>query len=257
MLELLESTKEWINQWQYDLGQLVQAQLQTGSGAALFVVFAAGVLTSFTPCVYPMIPVTVTYIGGAAAGSRKRAVKLSLVYVAGLASVYAALGVAAALLGKTFGAFTYHWWIYGAVGVLLLLLGVAMMGFVDIPIPGLAARLQTEGSRRGGWLGALVVGLASGFVAAPCTAPVLGTLLVYVAGAGATGSAASVLWGGVLLLTFGLGLGLLLMLLGIFSGLLANLPAPGRWMNVVKMVFGVLIALVGLGFLVKAGAMLL
>ena len=253
MHELLER----INEWQYGLGQLVDAQLQAGSITAVFGVFAAGVLTSFTPCVYPMIPVTVTYIGGAAAGSRKRAVTLSLVYVMGLASVYAALGVTAALLGKTFGRLTYQWWIYGGVGLLLLVLGAAMMGWINIPVLGMASRMQAEGARRGGLLGALFVGLAAGFVAAPCTAPVLGTLLVYVAGAGADGSAASVLWGGVLLLVFGLGLGMLLMVLGIFSGLLSNLPPAGRWMNVVKVVFGVLIGVVGIWFLVKAGGMLL
>jgi thiol:disulfide interchange protein DsbD len=247
---------EWINERQYELGQLVEAQLRAGSLSAVLGVFAAGVLTSFTPCVYPMIPVTVTYIGGAAAGRRGRAVTLSLVYVAGLALVYAALGVAAALFGKTFGRLTYQWWIHGSVGVLLLLLGAAMVGWIQLPVPGLATRIQAEGGRRGGALGALLVGLASGFVAAPCTAPVLGTLLVYVAGAGTAGSAVSVAWGGLLLLVFGLGLGLLLMILGIFSGLLSNLPPPGRWMNAVKATFAVLIGLVGLWFLVQAGTML-
>lgn len=248
---------EQVNEWQYGLQQLVQSQLQAGSLAAVFAVFAAGVLTSLTPCVYPMIPVTVTYIGGASAGRRSRALALSLVYVAGLASIYAALGMTAALLGKTFGSFTRTWWIFGGVGLLLIVMGLAMMGWIDIPVPGFAAKVQAEGSRRGGLLGALFVGLAAGFVAAPCTAPVLGTLLVYVAGAGAEGSAGAVLWGGLLLLVFGLGLGLLLMVLGIFSGLLTNLPPPGRWMNLVKLVFGVLIILVGLWFLVQAGGILI
>ncbi len=248
---------EFFNEWQYELGQLVQAQLESGSLAALAVVFAAGVLTSFTPCVYPMIPVTVTYIGGAAAGSRRRAVTLSLVYVTGLAVVYAALGVTAALLGKTFGRLTYQWWIHGGVGLLLLAFGSAMLGWIQIPVPGLATRIQVEGSRRGGALGALLVGLASGFVAAPCTAPVLGTLLVYVAGAGGSGKPVDVLWGGTLLLVFGLGLGLLLLVLGIFSGLLSSLPPPGRWMNAVKLIFGLLIVAVGLWFMVQAGRMLL
>jgi len=89
-----------LNEWGYALSQTLQGQLDAGSLSAVFVVFAAGVLTSFTPCVYPMIPVTVTYIGGAAAGNRRRAVALSTTYVLGLAIVYAGLGVAAALLGK-------------------------------------------------------------------------------------------------------------------------------------------------------------
>ena len=84
---------ETINEWGYALGEVLQGQLEAGSMSALAVVFVAGLLTSFTPCVYPMIPVTVSYIGGAAAGSRRRAVSLSLIYVLGMALIYAALGV--------------------------------------------------------------------------------------------------------------------------------------------------------------------
>jgi thiol:disulfide interchange protein DsbD len=240
---------EKINEWGYHLGQVLQGQLDAGSLAAIFVVFAAGVLTSLTPCVYPMIPVTVTYIGTAAQGSRKRAFNLSVVYVLGLAIVYASLGVAVALLGKTFGSFTRNPWIYGGVGLLILLFGIFMMGWINIPVPGFAGRMQSEGTRRGGVLGALLIGLASGFVAAPCTAPVLATLLVYVA------RTRDVVWGGFLLLIFALGLGLLLMCLGIFSGLLTALPRAGAWMNVIKYVFGIGMILVAAYFIFAAAHM--
>jgi len=163
---------ERINEWGYQLGQVFQGQLDSGSLGAIFIVFAAGVLTSFTPCVYPMIPVTVTYIGGSAQGSRRRAVLLSLVYASGLAVVYAVLGVIAALLGKTFGEFTRTWWVFGGVGLLFLVFGAAMIGWITIPVPGLAGKVQTEGTKRGGYLGALLIGVAAGFVAAPCTGPV-------------------------------------------------------------------------------------
>jgi thiol:disulfide interchange protein DsbD len=240
---------EQINEWGYHLGQVLQSQLDAGSAAAVFVVFAAGILTSFTPCVYPMIPVTVTYIGTAAQGSRRRALSLSVVYVLGLAIVYASLGVVVAMLGKTFGSFTRNPWIYGGVGLLILLFGVVMMGWITIPVPGFAGRMQSEGTRRGGLLGALLIGLASGFVAAPCTAPVLATLLVYVA------RTRDVVWGGFLLLIFALGLGLLLMVLGIFSGLLTALPSAGKWMNAVKYIFGVGMILVAAYFLYMAAGM--
>jgi thiol:disulfide interchange protein DsbD len=237
---------ERINEWGYALGQTLDGQLESGSMAAVFVVFAAGVLTSFTPCVYPMIPVTVTYIGGASAGSRRRAVTLSLVYVSGLALIYSALGVVTALLGRTFGDFTRNPWIYGAVGLLIILFGVAMLDLVNIPIPGFAGKVQTKGARRGGHLGALMMGLAAGFVAAPCTAPVLGLLLVYVA------RTRNVVWGGSLLLVFALGLGTLLLLLGIFSGLLSNLPRAGAWMDRIKKGFGLAMLVVGLYFLYQS-----
>jgi thiol:disulfide interchange protein DsbD len=240
---------EQINEWGYALGQTLQTQLEAGSLAALFVVFAAGVLTSFTPCVYPMIPVTITYIGGASAGDRRRAVSLSMVYVVGMAMVYASLGVVTALLGKTFGNFTRNPWIYGAVALVILLFGLAMLDLFTIPVPGLAGRIQSRGARRGGHLGALFMGLAAGFVAAPCTAPVLGLLLVYVA------QTRHVVWGGTLLLVFALGLGFLLMLLGIFSGLLSSLPRAGQWMDWIKKGFGVAMLIVAAFFFYQAVVM--
>jgi thiol:disulfide interchange protein DsbD len=239
-----------LTEWGYALSQTLQGQLEAGSFAAVAVVFAAGVLTSFTPCVYPMIPVTVTYIGGAARGSRPRAVRLSLVYVTGLALVYSALGVATALLGQTFGQFTRNPWVYGGVGLLIVAFGLMMLDIVSIPVLGFAAGMQHEGARRGGYLGALLMGMASGFVAAPCTAPVLGVLLVFVARSGRAGAdfgarALHAAWGGTLLLVFALGLGLLLVLLGIFSGMLSSLPRAGAWMKRIKVAFGVGMLIVG------------
>ncbi len=237
-----------INEWGYGLSQTLQGQLQTRSAAAIFVVFAAGVLTSFTPCVYPMIPVTVTFIGGSAAGDRRRAVGLSAVYVAGLAVVYAALGVAAALLGRMFGQFTRSPWVFGGVGLLIVLFGAAMLDWIRVP--AFLAGVQGKGARTGGYLGAFLMGMAAGFVAAPCTAPVLGLLLTYVA------TTRDVAWGGALLLVFALGLSLLLMLLGIFSGFLASLPKAGPWMNTIKKVFGVVMVAIGAVFLWQAARLL-
>jgi cytochrome c-type biogenesis protein len=236
-----------INAWGYALSQTLQGQLQAGSVAAIAVVFAAGVLTSLTPCVYPMIPVTVTYIGGAAGGNRRRAVALSVTYVLALAVMYAALGVVAAMLGKIFGDFTRTPWIFAAVGIVIAVLGLAMLDVLTIPI--LMASLQGKGARRGGFAGAALMGVAAGFVAAPCTAPVLGLLLAYV------GQTRNVVWGGTLLFVFALGLGLLLMLLGIFSGLLTSLPRAGAWMDRIKKGFGVLMLIIGAWFLWHAAAM--
>jgi len=235
---------ETINNWGFALSETLKAQLAAGSLSAVFVVFAAGVLTSFTPCVYPMIPVTVTYIGGAAAGNRRRAVGLSVTYVLGLAAMYAALGVAAAMLGKIFGEFTRSPWVFGAVGLIIAGLGLGMLGVFTIP--ALMTGLQGQGVRRGGFVGAALMGVAAGFVAAPCTAPVLGLLLAYV------GQTRNVVWGGSLLFVFALGLGLLLMLLGIFSGLLTSLPKAGRWMDLIKKGFGFAMIAIGGVFLWKA-----
>jgi len=231
---------ELLTEWGYALQQTLQGQLDAGSIGAIFVVFAAGVLTSFTPCVYPMIPVTVSFIGGAAGGDKRRAVMLSSFYLAGMAMIYSSLGVLAALFGKQFGNFTRSPFVYGAVAVIIALFGLVMLDVVSIPVPGFFGKVQSDGARRGGKLGALLMGLASGFVAAPCTAPVLALLLAYVA------RTRDALWGGTLMLVFALGLGLLLMVLGIFSGALAGLPRAGAWMDWIKKGFGV-------GMLLAAG----
>jgi thiol:disulfide interchange protein DsbD len=241
---------EQLNAWGYALSTALQGQLETGSIAAVFYVFAAGVLTSLTPCVYPMIPVTVTYIGGAASGSRRRAVSLSLVYVLGMASIYAVLGIVTAMLGKTFGQFTRSPWIYGGVGLVIAAFGVVMLDWISIPVPSYFGGVQAQGARRGGHLGALLMGVAAGFVAAPCTAPVLGLLLIYVA------QTRDVVWGGTLMLIFALGLGLLLLLLGVFSGMLSSMPRAGRWMVWIKKTFGAGMIVIGLWFLYQAVTLL-
>ncbi len=242
---------ETINEWGFALQQLLESQLESGSIAAVFVVFAAGVLTSFTPCVYPMIPVTVTYIGGSSGGNRQRAIYLSVVYVLGLSLVYAGLGMVTALLGKQFGNFTRSPWIFGSVAVVIALFGAVMLGWISIPVPGVFGKVQSEGARRGGGLGAALMGVAAGFVAAPCTAPVLGLLLVYVA------QTRDVLWGGLLLFVFALGLGFLLMMLGIFSGMLSSLPRAGVWMDRIKYIFGYGMFAIALYFLYQAVQMVL
>jgi thiol:disulfide interchange protein DsbD len=237
---------ELLNEWSFALKEIMESQLQAGSLGALGVAFAAGVLTSFTPCVYPMIPVIVTFMGGAAGGSRRRTLGLSLIYVAGLSLVYATLGVVSAVLGKTFGQSWHTPWIYGPVALLIIAFGLAMLNVFAIPIPGFAGSVQTKGAQKGGYAGALMMGLASGFVAAPCSAPVLGLLLIYIA------RTRDIVWGSLLMLAFALGLSLLLLVLGLFSGLLAGMPRAGAWMDWIKKAFGIGMLFVGGWFLYQA-----
>lgn len=247
----MQAFLERINEWGYALSETLQAQLDAGSAAAFLVVFLAGVLTSFTPCVYPMIPVTVTFIGGAAGGNRRRAVLLSSVYVLGMALIYAALGVLAALIGKTFGDWTRNPWVYGAVGALIVGFGVAMLDVFTVRVPAFFGGLQRQGVQKGGFFGALLMGVAAGFVAAPCTAPVLGLLLTWVS------TTRNVVRGSLLLFVFALGLGMLLLLLGIFSGMLSSLPRAGAWMDRIKKGFGVAMLLIGAWFVFQAVRMAL
>jgi thiol:disulfide interchange protein DsbD len=233
---------ERLNEWGYALGQVLEGQLASGSMASVFVVFVAGLVTSLTPCVYPMYPVMVPYIWGAAEGSRRRAFLLSSVYVLGLALVYTTLGVTAAALGKNFSKLTDTPWLPLLFGILIVLFGLEMLDVFTLRLPSSLMRIQQAGTLRGGYLGALLLGIAAGFVAAPCTAPVLGVLLTYVA------AQHEIVRGALLTFVFSVGMGFLLLLLGVFAGLLGSLPKPGRWMVAIKTVMGAVMVLIGAGF---------
>lgn len=212
--------------------------LQGGSLLAYPAAFVGGLLVSFTPCVYPVIPVTMGYIGSRSRGSRGRGLVLSLAYVVGMAITYAALGGIAALSGRVFGSVTAGPVPHLVVGVLCTFFALSLFDLVRIPLPSFRGTARApDGS--GGVFGAAGVGMASGLVVGPCTAPVLGALLLYV------GSRQDLAYGMSLLFVFALGMGFLLVLLGTFSGILAGLPKSGRWLLLVKRGFGVLLIVAG------------
>ncbi len=217
---------------------------------AVFIAFLAGVLTSFTPCVYPLIPITVGFIGARSSASKTRGFYLSLLYVLGLACVYAALGAFAALTGKLFGQIGTSPWTYLFVGNLCLLFGLAMLDVFTIQFQFLGAgqqRLQPAG----GSLTAFLFGGCSGLVAGPCTTPVLGALLAFVA------SRQNVALGIGMLFVFALGMGTLLVLVGTFTGLLSSLPKSGMWIVRVKKIFGFFMIAIGEVFIIKAGQLMI
>lgn len=226
--------------------------LQSSILMSLTVAFIGGVLTSFTPCVYPMIPITAGYISSQNLGMRSRlnAFLLSLFYVIGVAVTYSLLGAFAGLTGRFFGEISTNPYAYFVVANIIILLGLDMLDVLAMPIPSFLTG-GTFDSRHKGFLGAFFMGLASGFVAAPCTAPVLGVILTYVA------SKQNVLLGVSLLFVFSLGLGTLLIAVGTFSGIVALLPKSGIWM--VKIKKGIGIFMLGLGeyFLIKMGQLMI
>lgn len=236
--------------WGAGLNDSLRAALASGSPRAVLLVFVAGVATSLTPCVYPMMPVVVTYIGGSAAGTRSRAVVRSAVYVLGMVVVYAALGFVAGYFGQVFGAFTQKWYTYAAVGAIIVALGLSMLGLWTVTLPGSLQAKLASGRTKSGLLGPFLMGAASGFIAAPCTAPVLGTLLFLV------GQGGHPVYGAMLLAVFALGMGVLLFFLGAFSGLLAGLPRAGKWTQIVKYAFGSLMVLLGVWFLWQGWSLL-
>jgi cytochrome c-type biogenesis protein len=225
----------------------LEGYLQQSVVLALAAAFAGGVLASFTPCVYPMIPITASYVGSRnIGGSRSRAFALSIAYVVGISLTYAALGMIAALTGRFFGEIATNPWAYFIVANVIIVLGLGMFDVFTIPMFAV-----TGTPKPGGLAAVFVLGIVSGFVAGPCTAPVMGVLLAYVA------TTQSVLLGGLLLFIFSLGMSVLLVLVGTFSGAMAALPRSGEWMVKIKKIIGVIMIGLGEYFLIKAGQLMI
>jgi thiol:disulfide interchange protein DsbD len=215
---------------------------------AFVAVFAAGVLVSFTPCVYPVIPLTLGYIGARSVGRRWKGFFLSLIYVLGIAITYALMGAFAALSGRLFGEIGSSPISYFIVANICLILGLSMLGVFELPQVSL--NLNKTPHKREGYWGAFGVGVVSGLIVGPCTAPVLAAILLYV------GTQKNVVYGFSLLFTFGYGVGFLLILLGTFAGLIASMPKSGRWLEITKKVFGWILILAAEYFFIKMGGLL-
>ncbi len=204
--------------------------LAGGVSAGTFaILFAAGVLTSLTPCVYPLIPITVSVFGARQAEQRARSVALSATYVGGIAAMYSALGLFAALSGKAFGSALSSPWVVAVLAVFLVALAASMFGAFEIAVP-YALQQKLAGVKGAGFGGAFGMGLVAGIVAAPCTGPVLAGVLAFVA------TQRSPVLGFWMLFTYAIGMGLLFFILGATS---LRLPRSGAWMETVKSVLGV------------------
>jgi thiol:disulfide interchange protein DsbD len=231
-------------------------RLSASPGSAIPILFLAGVLTSLTPCIYPMIPITAAIVGGTSADAAARAprwrpVALTLVYVLGLALVYSILGLVAGMSGTLFGAISSNPWLYFAMANVLLIAALAMLDVLPVRMPAaLVERASTAGTG-GRMSGAFVMGAMSGLVAAPCSAPVMAAVLTWVT---RTKSA----WlGFIYLFAFSLGMCALLVAVGVSSGALARLPRAGMWMVRVKKLFAFVMLGVAEYYLVKMGQGLL
>lgn len=212
---------------------------------AYVVAYLAGVLVSFTPCVYPVIPITAAVIGGQRDISGARGFVLSLFFVLGLALTYTALGVFAAMTGMLFGTIQTNPLTLGVLGGLFILMGLAMLDVFQLSLERYAPRGLT-GRNRKGIFGSFMIGVTSGFILGPCTAPVMAVIL------GVVAARQSVFFGGSLLFVFSLGVGSLPVLVGTFAGILASLPKSGAWMTGVKKLSGIVMLAAGAYFLYSA-----
>jgi cytochrome c-type biogenesis protein len=214
---------------------------------AILLSFGAGILASLTPCAYPMLPITVAFVGGKAQGRKWRGFVLSVFYVLGLAIVYSSLGAFAALTGQVFGVLAASHWTYLFVGNVCLFFGLVMLEVVPLTPPMFLNRIKVRDLPGHDLLSSVLLGGASALVVSTCTTPVLGVLLTIVA------TRESTLWGVGMLFAFSYGMGILVILLGTFTGLLTSLPRSGIWMRRVQKFFGLLMILAAEYFLIKTG----
>ncbi len=204
---------------------------------ALLGVFLGGMALNLTPCVYPIIPITVSYFGGRG-GGKGNVLAHGLCYVGGLALTNSLLGVAAALTGGLMGAALQNPAVLAAVAVVLLAFAASLFGFWELRLP--SGLTQSASKSFAGYFGSVFMGLTMGIVAAPCIGPFVLGLLTWVAGSG------SALLGFTVFFTLSLGLGLPLLFLALFSGRLERLPRAGEWMVWVRRLMGWV--LVGMAF---------
>lgn len=196
-------------------------------------IFAGGLALNLTPCVYPMIPITVSFFGGRAAGREASQVRLmlhGLCYLLGLALTNSTLGVAAALTGGLMGAMLQSPVVLALIAGILLFFATSLFGLWELRLPGSLTRMA--GKSYTGYFGSLFMGLTLGVVAAPCIGPFVLGLLTWVAGIGSP-------WVGFLVFfVLSIGLGLPLFVLALFSGQLQRLPSAGGWMIWVRKLMG-------------------
>jgi thioredoxin:protein disulfide reductase len=204
-------------------------------------VFLGGLALNLTPCVYPLIPITISYFGGQSEGKKGGAVLHAVLYVIGMAITYSVLGSIAAFTGSLFGAALQYPPVLLFIAAILILLSLSLFDVYELRLPAFLNRLA--GGSQKGYLGTLFMGLTVGIVAAPCIGPFVLGLLTYV------GNRASVLLGFSLFFVLALGLGLPFLFLGIFSGSLRKLPRSGAWMVWVRKIFGFILIAMAVYFL--------
>lgn len=210
------------------------------SGNHFILAFFAGFLASFSPCVYPVLPISVGIIAEHACGSRLKGFTLSFIYVLGLAVTYSALGLFASLTGRIFGSWMANPVIDIIVGSIIILFGLSLVGAFKVNLPNFIRLRRIEGK---GYLASLFLGVASALVVTPCTTPILGSILTYIAGK------KDAIYGTALLFAYSFGMGFIFILAGTFSSLLSSLPKCGKWMVWVQRICALILIILGIYFI--------
>jgi len=220
-------TSEDRSQSENDFSQVMR---ESGFFYTFLFIFLGGLALNLTPCVYPLIPITISYFGGQSEGDKKALVLRAIIYVLGMAITYSLLGVLAALTGSLLGSALQNPLVLIFVALVLTGLALSMFGLYEIRVPQSLAMLGSK--NRAGYIGTLFMGLTVGLIAAPCIGPFVLGLLTYVSELG------DPILGFWMFFVLALGLGTPFLILGIFSGAATHLPRSGAWMVWVRNIFG-------------------
>ena len=222
-----------------EIGQLFE---EKNSLVAFLAIFVIGLALNLTPCVYPMLSVTVSLFGAQTETNSVKIFLKAVTYVLGIATMYTVLGVSAALSGTLFGSWLQSPWVLGGIGVLLLGLSLSSFGLYQIQMPyWLTSKLG--GTTGTGLISLYLSGLVVGVFAAPCIGPPVIALLTLVS------SKADPVFGFRVFFTLSLGLGFPYLILGTFSGMIKKIPRSGAWLVWVERLFGVILSAAGLFYL--------
>ncbi len=208
---------------------------------SFLLVFLGGLALNLTPCVYPLIPITLGYFGGQSESKTSRLFALASVYVIGMAITYSVIGVVTALSGSLFGSLLQNPFVLVGIALVLIALSLSMFGLYEFQLP--ASWMSKFGEAKAGYFGALFMGLTMGIVAAPCIGPFVVGLLTFV------GAKGDPLFGFLIFFVLALGLGFPYLFLGVFSGKIKSLPRSGEWMIAVKKIFGFVLVGMAIYFL--------
>ncbi|MEO8664297.1 MAG: cytochrome c biogenesis protein CcdA [Ignavibacteria bacterium] len=206
---------------------------EKGLFAAILFIFLGGLALNLTPCVYPLIPITVSFFGAQGGGSKSQSILMGIFYALGMSVTYSVLGVFAALTGSLLGNALQNPIVIIVIALIMLALGTSMFGLFEIRVPQSLALMGNK--NRSGYFGSLLMGLTVGFIAAPCIGPFVLSLLVYV------GKLGNPLTGFLLFFVLSMGLGLPYIFLSASSSSISRLPRSGEWMEGVKIIFGLIL----------------
>lgn len=212
---------------------MIEAYLTSNNLLALPIAYFSGLLLSFTPCVYPLIPVTIAFIG-TQGESKQKSFIISFVYVLGISFTYTVLGIIASITGRIFGELSHHPIAYVVVGVLFVIFGLSMMDIIIFP----EIIIFSHKSKPKKLVQIFFAGLISGLIMGSCLSPVLAAILSYLA------INKNIIFGGLTMLFFSLGLCTLLLIVGTFSGIV--LPKSGKWSLGIKKVMGIILIVFGI-----------